>query len=385
MKKQTIIFSLFLSLTLLSLTAQAADFQINGAATVTVASADGSATKTYTFHFTAPQECFRVSYITELRGEYKTLQEAIDNVPNGGTITMLCDVALEETNKLAVSSEGEGAILDREISYTINLGGHTLSPKNSVGILLNMRAGTVTIKNGAIDGGEVGTPIQFYDSPDTGILDKTLTLDGLTVTGTYAVTIPSGKLNILSGTYSGIYTVFNVVADGSVVITSGHFSCLYSIIGLNYYGCLATYQPTDPTGKKSGSISLAPGSTASVSNWLNDAQDVTVTSSNTVFVGEQTGALTPGTAGSVTFPVTTSGIAAGTALTLNGAPAGVTLDAVTTTGNSTTITIRTTTATPQGAYSLTLTAGGIPSNTFYLSVVLPLGRRGASIGLHIQR
>jgi len=70
----------------------------------------------------------------------------------------------------------------------------------------------------------------------------------------------------------------------------------------------------------------------------------------------------------VTFIVTTTNIAAGSAITLNGAPAGVTLGTTTTTGNSTTMTIDTTDATPQGNHSLTVTIDGVTSPNFTLSV-----------------
>ena len=89
----------------------------------------------------------------------------------------------------------------------------------------------------------------------------------------------------------------------------------------------------------------------------------------TVMVGEQTGALTAGRAGSAIFPVTAAGIADGTYTTvLNGAPAGVT-GSVTITGNSGTLTVNTTAATPPGVYPLKLTIGGQTSNNFNLIVV----------------
>ncbi|MCL1971740.1 MAG: T9SS type A sorting domain-containing protein, partial [Endomicrobia bacterium] len=89
----------------------------------------------------------------------------------------------------------------------------------------------------------------------------------------------------------------------------------------------------------------------------------------TVLVGEQTGSPAAGRAGSATFPVTTAGIAAGTyPAVLNGAPAGVT-GSVTITGNSGTLTVNTTAATPPGAHPLTLTINGLTSNSFNLAVI----------------
>jgi len=89
-----------------------------------------------------------------------------------------------------------------------------------------------------------------------------------------------------------------------------------------------------------------------------------------VTVGTQSGALTAGTAGSVTFSVTTANIANGMAITLNNTNnvAGITMDATTTTNDSTIITIRTTAATPAGNHPLTLTIDGVTSNNFTLGV-----------------
>ncbi|MCL1972303.1 MAG: T9SS type A sorting domain-containing protein [Endomicrobia bacterium] len=87
-----------------------------------------------------------------------------------------------------------------------------------------------------------------------------------------------------------------------------------------------------------------------------------------LIVGEQSGATSSGRTGSAVFPVTTAGIEGGTyPAVLNGAPAGVT-GSVTITGNSGTLTVNTTAATPSGAHTLTLTVEGLTSNSFNLEV-----------------
>ena len=97
----------------------------------------------------------------------------------------------------------------------------------------------------------------------------------------------------------------------------------------------------------------------------------------TVVVGSQTGTRTTGTTGAVTYTVTTTGIANGTAiaLNLNGAPAGITLGTAATTGNTTTVTINVDATVAAGTYSaLTLTIDGVTSAPFSLAVL------GASAG-----
>ncbi|MCL2564088.1 MAG: S-layer homology domain-containing protein, partial [Oscillospiraceae bacterium] len=89
----------------------------------------------------------------------------------------------------------------------------------------------------------------------------------------------------------------------------------------------------------------------------------------TLAVGAQVGNITAGEAGSVTFPVTSTLIPAGTPITLNNAPTGVTLDAVTVaSGGVTTITVCTAANTPAGTHPLTVTAGSVTSAPFSLTV-----------------
>jgi len=90
-----------------------------------------------------------------------------------------------------------------------------------------------------------------------------------------------------------------------------------------------------------------------------------------VSVGAQNGGLTAGTAGSATFPVTTTEIIGGAAIALNNinSVAGITLGTTVTAGDKTTLAIGTTDTTPQGVHQLTLIIDGVTSNSFNLIVV----------------
>ena len=87
-------------------------------------------------------------------------------------------------------------------------------------------------------------------------------------------------------------------------------------------------------------------------------------------VGAQNGFIINGTAGSVSFPVSTFGIDSGTAITLNNlnAVVGITLDTLATSGNETTIIVSTTAETPAGSHPLSITIDSATSNTFTLEV-----------------
>jgi len=88
----------------------------------------------------------------------------------------------------------------------------------------------------------------------------------------------------------------------------------------------------------------------------------------TVSVGAQSGKLTTGTAGNVTFVVTTANIVSGATIRLNGEPSGVALGTAVTTGDITTVTINATAAVAANTYSLTLTIDGITSAAFALTI-----------------
>ena len=89
---------------------------------------------------------------------------------------------------------------------------------------------------------------------------------------------------------------------------------------------------------------------------------------STAVVGAQSGDVKAGEGGSVTFPVTTAGISDGTyQAVLNGAPAGVSGSVTMAVGNGT-LTVNTTAAAPSGRHRLTLTIGGVTSNSFNLAI-----------------
>ena len=89
----------------------------------------------------------------------------------------------------------------------------------------------------------------------------------------------------------------------------------------------------------------------------------------TVTVSTQSDEVIEGLAGSTEYVVTTQLVADGTDLTLGGgALEGVTIDTAVTTGDTTTITIRTTEATPSGTHTLKLLLDGVELAEFELEV-----------------
>ena len=176
-----------------------------------------------------PAENFRVG-----SSIYDALEDAVAAVPDGGTITMLRDVALNEA-----------VYLDANKAYTLDMGGYTITNAGYQSHLLRIISGSVFIQNGY----------------------------AVCTTGTAAIIVSTGgTLNIISGEYIGCDDAV-YAAGGTVVITSGHFVCTEDPAR---DGCLTEYSDAK--------VTLAPGSKANVTPWLNnpDATDVTVTAGDAI-------------------------------------------------------------------------------------------------------
>jgi hypothetical protein len=218
------------------------------------------------------------------------------------------------------------------------------------------------------DGANAGTGSSY--TVQTADLGKTITLEitsdvetgTLTSTATAAVlkqaapTAPSAP-TLTSKTHNSVTLTANALyefsKDGSTWQTSNVFT------GLNPNTAYTFYQRVAETGDTYASAA---------SPALNETTNAAPV--KTVSVGTQSGTLTAGTAGSVTFTVTTANIANGTLIALNNtnSVAGISLSTTQTTNSSTEITVTTTAATPQGTHPLTLTVDGVTSNSFDLVV-----------------
>ncbi|MCL2697624.1 MAG: hypothetical protein FWE74_06045 [Oscillospiraceae bacterium] len=99
-------------------------------------------------------------------------------------------------------------------------------------------------------------------------------------------------------------------------------------------------------------------------------------------VGAQTGTLISGNIGSATFTLTTVGIDTDSDISLinTNSVAGISLVTTKTTGNSTTVTISITTATPHGTHPLKLTVDGEETDSFNLVVLQKTAAVGAQSG-----
>ena len=153
--------------------------------------------------------------------EYASLSKAINAVQNGGTITLLDDLDLDNGAVLQVGSSQK--------NFTIDLDNHTLSADGACLIMLH-NGSQLTLKNGTLDGSRCTSyDGVLYISSNSG---PKLTLENVTAkSGTVADTL-NGQRSVLlayvtygtvefdGGTYTGGVLL---KTDGNAVLKSGTF------------------------------------------------------------------------------------------------------------------------------------------------------------------
>ena len=172
---------------------------------------------------------------------YTTLDEAVQAVPNGGTITMLKEVTVAKPSYVDF-----GIVLEANKSYTIDFGGNLLRTGDNSRIrlyLMLIKQGSVVLKNGEIkankDNGQNLMP---------------------SAVGAYGA---STTVDIINMNISGSDNAVSALNGSTTTLWSGIFKSLTPPISAMY--------------EENGQIVLASGSTvAPTSSWKN-AATVTVT------------------------------------------------------------------------------------------------------------
>lgn len=167
---------------------------------------DGS----YSIHYSNVAASVGTAYATGLtaaKTPAKAFADAINAADDGATVT------LGESITLSKCIDVEAA----DKSITIDLGGYTITPTATCGngSAFDVKSGTVTIKNGTIDGSAITqTADDRYDNECDAITVRSganVTLEGLTVkvnsiTGSCAYPFNGATLTVLSGTYTNAST-----------------------------------------------------------------------------------------------------------------------------------------------------------------------------------
>ena len=161
--------------------------------------------------------------VAEVNGtQYATLQEAVDAANPGETVTLLADTS-------------EDVVINKSI--TLDLGGNTLTNKSAGKATISVTGGTVTVKNGAVQGGT-----KYYNIEVKKDSNADLTLEGVTATAgnTDSSMIDNwGTMTITSGTYTGGLDVVKSEEGSTLNIHGGKFTLNYSTDG--YTGVILNY------------------------------------------------------------------------------------------------------------------------------------------------
>ena len=193
---------------------------------------------------------------------YKSLAAAIDAVEDGGTVTLIADEVFTEYNR--VNNGGswyEGLLYDGDKSFTLDLGGKTLSQNGAVNDYLlyfknnGEKANTITIKNGTIDAGTNAYAALATASSNAQKITMNLekvSINGNNSGGAVVKFRGGGELNVKAGTvitgednYCGIEvygteTIANIY-EGVNIYQNGTTSYVGAIAGVSGNATMNVY------------------------------------------------------------------------------------------------------------------------------------------------
>jgi len=234
---------------------------------------------------------------------------------------------------------------------------------NGSGLVTAVSPGTAEITVTTLGGGKTASCVVTVTSPTVKTVSVGTQSGAMTAGAAGTVTFPVTTTNIANGAYT--VTVANrpagVTVQGQVTITAGS-------------GTLTLAGNTSTTAGTTANLTLTLDGATSAAFTLT----VSAAATKSVSVGSQSGTLTQGAAGSVTYSVTTANIANSLSATVQwfsnaagtasaSAPTGVTAS-VSTGAATRTTTVNTTAASPAGTYYFRITIDGVQSNVGTLAI-----------------
>ena len=215
--------------------------------------------------------------------QFVTLQAAFDAVKDGDIITVLGDATVNRDAGCSISSGYyEGAAYLGDQSFTIDLGGNTITADNTINDYFlyfrndGAKSNEITIKNGTIDAGN-----SAYSAVCTGytnVQEATINLENVTLIGNRtngAVFKPRGSktfANVKAGTviigkdnYACIESTAKLlnIYDGVELYQNGTTSYLGALIGVSGNGVANVYGGKGVSAN-SGIIAMSSGGTINV-------------------------------------------------------------------------------------------------------------------------
>jgi len=286
---------------------------------------------------------------------------------SGGTVT--------NTN----TESGSSTIVNAD-DGEVNVSGGTVTANGDGTAISNNGEGNVNVSgDGTVTANGDGTAISNTGDGDVNVSDNgTVTVDG---DGTAISNTGEGDVNVSGGTVTanGDGTAISNTGDGDVNVSdTGTVTVTGDGTAISNTG--------DGDVNVSGGTVEATGDGTAISNTgggdVNVSGGTVTQHTKTVSVGTQSGTLTAGTAGEVTFTVTTANIADGS-YPANAAnlPAGVTVSGqIAISGNSGTLTLTGSASIVEGVTNtLTLTIDGTTSAAFTLTITIAGGKTDPTV------
>ena len=238
---------------------------------------------------------------------YATLADAVAVVPDGETITLVANEIFTESNRYNNGGWWDGLGYSGDKSFTIDLGGFTVSQNGALNDYLmwfkndGAKANTITLKNGTLDAGKTAYCALATSSSNKQTI--TINLENINLinnnTGGAVAKIRGGSvLNVKAGTiitgqnsYTGIEAVGNNtvvnIYDGAEIYQKGTSNYVGAIVGASYNSTLNIYGGKGQSAK-CGIIVMSTGATINVSGgeWTANNDGTVAGDNNAVLVSQ---------------------------------------------------------------------------------------------------
>lgn len=232
--------------------------------------------------------------------EYGSLRAAVAAVEDGGTITLIANETFTKANRYNNGGWWDGLGYSGDKSFTIDLGGFTVSQNGALNDYLmwfkndGAKANTITLKNGTMDAGTTAFCAIATSSSNKQTI--TINLENINLinnksNGAVAKIRGGSVLNVKAGTvitgknsYTGIEAVGNNtvvnIYEGAEIYQNGTSSDVGAIVGASYNATLNIYGGKGKSAK-CGIIVMSTGATINVSGgeWTANG-DGTVSNDN---------------------------------------------------------------------------------------------------------
>lgn len=238
---------------------------------------------------------------------YFTLQEAVNAVEDGGTITLIADETFTENNRYNNGGWWDGLGYNGDKSFTIDLGGFTISQNGALNDYLmwfkndGAKPNTITLKNGTLNAGT--TAYCALATSSSNVQKITINTENITFinnnsNGAVLKIRGGSELNVNAGTiiegknsYVGIEAVGNNtvvnIYDNAKIYQKGTSSYVGAIVGASYNATMNIYGGYGQSAK-CGIIVMSTGATINVSGgeWIANNDGTIVGDNQAVLVSQ---------------------------------------------------------------------------------------------------